>query len=545
MAKKTKFSSQQAMSLPIFLSYSATALRYGDLGRTVLQCLHDIHSMERALSIFQSALAYGNLENVSPLTTSPLQSLSSFDAHVGDCACQTRAQMLWDLVMFYRKADNNLILSFAIGRLKKIKLNTALLLEEIELNHGKPRHPSLSVLVNYNAIWERIDFNSFLDLVPMADVVSSTESTVPLTTNTGAQRYSNRRGDLAVDAAWKPHDINSIARFLAMCNLMSEFKIATIEAGSPTRIKVCVDLRLIYEKNARELEELQLIPNKNQNYRIKANGRMTRQVEAMQVYVSRVTTDWVRQTAIKDPHFRVGQSFPEEFVATSERRITCVSSYLSFLLVQAAWIKYDIPIFAVIQHFCSHGGYHNIYCRVLKNPMGKTSRNYFSTISENDWFRTEIVSLDQVSSSSWGRTPHIIMVGMSCEGGINNFIQSLLESQRGLLPLEHHCGQADDCALAITYTNIPRLLAQDFAQHDQFPFHLKDQFSRVAGALGRSLGKETEVAFADARVWADKFGTGESTWLGIEHIFLEYPGVLAKYLAEYGETPGVFGCQLK
>jgi len=158
------------MVLPLLLSDPSTVLRYGDLRRTVLQCLHVIHSMERALSIFHRALVHGDLEDFSPPPVSPLQSLSAFDAHVGDCACQTRAQMFWDLVMLYRTAKNKAILRFAMARLKEIKINTVLLLEEIELSHGKPRNPNLTVLVNHMAIWKRIGFHSFLDL---AETVSA------------------------------------------------------------------------------------------------------------------------------------------------------------------------------------------------------------------------------------------------------------------------------------------------------------------------------------------------------------------------------------
>jgi len=165
------------MVLPLLLSDPSTVLRYGDLGRVVLQCLHIIHSMERALSVFHSALVHDDHEDFSPPPALPLQSLSAFDAHVGDCACQTRAQMFWDLVMLYRTAENKAVIRFAMGRLKEIKINTVLLLEEVELSHGKPRNPNLTILVNHMAIWKRIGFHSFLDLAET--VPASNESTEP------------------------------------------------------------------------------------------------------------------------------------------------------------------------------------------------------------------------------------------------------------------------------------------------------------------------------------------------------------------------------
>lgn len=171
------------MVLPLLLSDPNTVLRYGDLGRTVLQCLHVVHFMERALSVFHGALVYGSLEDSPP----PLrQSLSAFDAHVGDCACQTRAQMFWDLVTLYDKVENRAILLYAITRLEEIRINAALLLEEIELSHGKPpRNPNLSVLVNHMAIWERIGFHLFLGLT-----VNSTRETALATKSVSMESLS-------------------------------------------------------------------------------------------------------------------------------------------------------------------------------------------------------------------------------------------------------------------------------------------------------------------------------------------------------------------
>lgn len=159
-----------------------------------------------------------------------------------------------------------------------------------------------------------------------------------------------------------------------MCNLLSEFRFANIEAGPPTRVKVRVDLQLMYERNAKELEELNLTGKRRLNYHIKAHEKMNRQTEAMQIYVSRVTANWVKQEAVKEgnlwswysisivlqvfkyANLYISLSFPEDFIATSHRKITCIASYASFLLVRDAWMKSKIPILLMVQHFCSHGG---------------------------------------------------------------------------------------------------------------------------------------------------------------------------------------------
>lgn len=81
-----------------------------------------------------------------------------------------------------------------------------------------------------------------------------------------------------------------------MSYLLSKCKIATPET---TRLSVRLDLLSMYEKNSQELEDLRLTAQ-TLSYRIEARGGvspMKRQCEAMQIYLSAVTTDWAKQAA--------------------------------------------------------------------------------------------------------------------------------------------------------------------------------------------------------------------------------------------------------
>ena len=153
------------MVVALLLADPNTPVRYGELGRTALQCLHAIHSMEQALAIFHSACMYSNFDGptASP-KSSPSQLLAAFDAHVADCACQTRVLMLLELVKLYSLPDNTEILRRAVSLLKELKVNAIVLWEEIEMSRKKQRNSKLSDLTTHLAIWERIQFTSFLDL---------------------------------------------------------------------------------------------------------------------------------------------------------------------------------------------------------------------------------------------------------------------------------------------------------------------------------------------------------------------------------------------
>ena len=152
------------MVLALLLADPNTPVRYGELGRTALQCLHAIHSMEQALAIFHSACMYSDPDGLAVSPKSPPQLLAAFDAHVADCACQTRALMLSELVKLYSLPDNIETLRRAVSLLKELKVDAVVLLEEIEMSCGKPRNPKLNNLATHLAIWERIRFTSFLDL---------------------------------------------------------------------------------------------------------------------------------------------------------------------------------------------------------------------------------------------------------------------------------------------------------------------------------------------------------------------------------------------
>ena len=181
------------------------------------------------------------------------------------------------------------------------------------------------------------------------------------------------------------------------------------------------------------------------------------------------------------------------------------------------------------------------------------SKDIFYGIGERSWFESEVILLEQLVSSSWGRIPHVILVGMSGEGTVEGFRRRLIASkQRWLPPLHHdheHCSEIADYELSIKHTNFSQLLAHYFAQHEQFPFRLpghEDGFERIAMLLRTCLGKEAEDVFIKARHQAEQFGTGQSTRLfTIEHFFLEYPRVLGLDIKDYGEIPRIFGCKME
>jgi hypothetical protein len=325
------------MVIALLLSDANKPLRYKDLGRVALQCLHGVHSMWKALSILQSVIPCGGLE--TPSTTSstlPSRLLSAFDAHVGDCACPTRAQMLWELVQFYNIPEKKDALKRAVTMLQEIRIQAALLLQEIEQSYGKPRTPGLDALQTHLSVWQRIGFTRFLDLFyGRSDSPSGTS--VPQTTAAGdvlaskcilsvgridhnllnalflgpppPPNSSHKCCQIRVETEWDVDNLFFIARFLTLCLLLSECKIAKIESGPPIRVTVRVDLQWMYAEIGRELEALNLLPAQRDAKRCNGTVKMNAQCDAMQGYISIITTDWVRKTVLRLGLFDLHQRY--------------------------------------------------------------------------------------------------------------------------------------------------------------------------------------------------------------------------------------------
>ncbi|KAJ3552596.1 hypothetical protein NP233_g12843 [Leucocoprinus birnbaumii] len=242
------------MVIALLLSDAKKPLRYQDLGRVALQCLQGVHSMWKALAILHSALPSSRELKIparaqcSDAAPSP-RILSALDPHVADSGCQTRAQMLWDLVQIYSLPDKRYSLERAMAMLEEIRLEAAKLVREIEENRGKPRSTSLFTLNTHMSVWQRIGFAQFQELFSESEDDSSGASTPDSTSTNEAPskaapvtNSSHKRRNISVDADWDPENLFLVARFLTICFLLSEYRIAQVKPGTPMRVIFRVDL---------------------------------------------------------------------------------------------------------------------------------------------------------------------------------------------------------------------------------------------------------------------------------------------------------------
>lgn len=325
------------MATTLLFSKVDKQVRCQDVGRTVLQCLHGIHATEIALSIFHFMLS--NPSN-DTLSSSPI--IGAFDAHVGDCACHTRAQMLWDLIEHFRTSPIlTESIAGAIALLSEIKVKTAKLLQVITIKNGNIRPLGFGSVVTMLDIFDHIGFTEFLayiaarsnessrcnspDRPPSANSETSRDvdqqgshsndnqlTTVDTSNSTRDSASSSDSGSrsstsshhhrtLSVDTEWNAGDLSMVVRFLTLCRVVSISKVAALEPGPQTRIIARLDMQYAYTKTEEELDALGLIDGILSDF-IRPADRAKRQTlttesEASQVYLAQLTTDWMGKTA--------------------------------------------------------------------------------------------------------------------------------------------------------------------------------------------------------------------------------------------------------
>ncbi|TFK20748.1 hypothetical protein FA15DRAFT_707821 [Coprinopsis marcescibilis] len=532
------------MVLALLLSDASKPVCYRDLDRVVFQCLLGAHSMWKALSIFHQSVRAG----CAPSKDHIQSPLSAFDAHIGDCACQVRSQMIWELIEAYREPTREEILQRAIETLAKVRAQAAFLLHEVVQGHGKGRklRPAhLDALTTNQQVWRQI---GFVELFNFTGKVSPTlQSGLDQTATEDATPPSHDK------AEWNVDNLFSMGRFLTLCFLLSESKVVELK-DSPFEVKVRAYLAPMYSKISGELESL-VPPSLRKGARgfCEGEGKLKVQRDSMQRHVSLITSDWVRKTSLRLGLHQLHESLSKGLIASNCKRFACAATFPSTLLLRLAWLRLDTPILLVVQRFCSHGELHIVYCRVTRTPAGEAAATRsIQELGESNWFHLDLVSAEELITSPWARLPHVVLIGMSGEGTFDDFRSRLLhisldDHDQPIQPHANDCQEIREYGAKLRELNFPRFILHDAAHHPQFPFALpgdEDEYERVSYLLGEGLGEDVSRLFQVTKDGAEEFGAGKSLdkLFGLEHFFVEYPLTVVK---EFKDKPVVYGCKVE
>lgn len=337
------------MSTTLLLTSPGSQFKGHELGKNTLHCLHGLQNLIISLSKFLNVLT-GRLEH--PLNA---DILGDFDAHVGDCACHMRAQMLWEMIQHFKPPEKHQWIEQAVISLKEAQRKGFELLREFKQKKGHFRGMGFGLMISYRELFDRIGFTESLAIITSSSLngsdysdISSTSSEISAfsgfdtpstldTPSTEFEDYPKMATDLVPPSlvddikdrlllapprplpirthranhshrffeadTWDLDDHVTMVRVLAFCRMLSVHKKATLWAGPPAMIRYRIDPEAAYEASETALIDLFAEGDKtaffnvvNPKDRVKRTS-VEREHETMQVYVSQITADWVARLA--------------------------------------------------------------------------------------------------------------------------------------------------------------------------------------------------------------------------------------------------------
>ncbi|CAF1302275.1 unnamed protein product [Adineta ricciae] len=552
----------------ILLGSDDKIVKCSDVSKTLIRLLYGVHDLGVALVRFDTSY--------SSQVIGMDDMLAEFDGHIGDCGCQLRAQMLWNITEHYREAKSREWIANIVQTLEHIKNRIITMYCDIRRLKTNKQSLGFPPSIQLADIFERIGCKSLFTILDnhSSKTVLDDELTILTNFNHDITYHSNntggkpsgtrlnkreRRRTSNVDK-WHLSDYRMIARFLSYCRILSLNKTAILEPGA-TRIRSRLDPLFAASMTEKQLDNLNLIDEDVLSSFICNDDRPTRtglirEIENMQVYVSQLTCDWLTKLSLEMGLTHPIQKLLSSSVQISSRLLHCTSAYASILVIRIEWLVKHTPLFLVVRRFCTHG-YHNIFYRVSINS--EAVRSKIESIRQNnskivefgnaDWFHLTFVPLESILHQEWAKQPHVILISNSINGNMDDFYLRMGNT--------NHCGPHNSSCLEYEdfvtnefgKINFSQAIMYFFGAHDQYPFELtvnETEFDVIEKIVHSTLGREAAMIYRQTVDEAQCY-RGQYTALGLlnfQHIFTELPIIVARqteYIALKNERPSLYG----
>ncbi|CAF4065403.1 unnamed protein product [Adineta steineri] len=479
--------------------------------------------------------------------------LAEFDAHVGDCSCHLRAQMLLSLTCYYRESKRREWIHDAIEALKNIKNNIITMYSDIHRAHGVVRSLGFSSLISLDDLFDRIGCTSLFKILDnqssKIDSDSKDEKSIDTNPTIGHQ---NRKvtGD-----KWNLSDYRMVTRFLSSCRLLSLYKTATLEPGA-THISYRLDPLVVFSENKKQLDQLDLLTNFITHHDLPSRTTLINEMENMQIYITELTSDWISRLSDEIGLGEPIQRLLQNSTRLSVRKLRCIPAYPSLLAIRFEWFVKNIPLFLVVRRFCTEG-YHNAFYRISVKPTAV--RHYIEAVRQNnakivdhgnvDWFDVTSVSLNSVLLDDWARQPHVIIISNSIAGSMDDFhIRMGDDNQNGVH--NESCPEYDMYVKnELSTLNFSAAIMNFFTIHDQYPFDLganENEWDVIGKIVDSTLGYEAATIYRQTVDESHKSNDGRVSlgFLSFQHMFAEFPIVIARQTEQiilHNEKPAPYG----
>jgi hypothetical protein len=527
-----------------------------ELPRQLFHIIRGATDALEALSLYTQLLTEPSLPLPSDKEIGANLGYHSFDAHVGDTACQLRACMLLEVTNSLKQdgtPSTVAVIASTIFELEQLllhsrKLMTALLvLDWKKIKSGALDNLGLTKAgLTTEELLVKLGWSKQLQLADQYHTSSSRSSYTAVQTALGITPSPSDLSEGSVTPAssigdtetsiqmskskhhWDLFNSDMIIKFLVSSYVLSKYKQLTTINGvylatlSP-ELAFQESQRLCPPNFACQLGKQFVHPTK------RANGE---EFLGLQRFLSDLSCAWLETRSWNVPDLHPNHhALLNSTIRTSAKGVKSSSSYISYLVLRSLWGEESSPMIITTTRFCP-SGFHRNYFRVTMRitDNGHVEESGISVQPTMSWCLkhltgSELYELHHCSD------PHIMVSGNSINGHASDYLTRLPISEYhaddGCSDNENHCNDMLQC-------DQDRVVQAIFAGHRHYAFKL----SGDEGTLGEDVLVQflmdrfipgLSTAWLKSKAEAEQLGTGSSYKLYMwQHVILESP---ARFLA--------------
>ena len=536
-----------------------------ELPRQLFHIIRGATDALEALSLYVQLLTEPSLPSDANL------GYHSFDAHVGDTACQLRACMLLEVTTSLKQdgmSSTVATITSTISELEQLLHHSRELLTELlGLDWNKIKSGGLDRLgltkagLTTEELLVKLGWSKQLQLADQSRIASSRSSYTsvqsalgmtpsPSDLSEGWNTPASSIGDTETSVSmskprnhWNLFSSDMIIKFLVSSYVLSKYKqLTTINgvylATLNPELAFQESQRLCPSNFVQQLGKQFVHPTK------RANGE---EFLGLQRFLSDLSCAWLGARSCDMPGLHPNhRALLNSATRLSAKGVKSTSSYISYLVLRSLWSEGSSPMIITTTRFCPSGfhiNYFRVSMRVVNNGhVDEFGNSVQPTIS---WGLQHLTGseLDQLRQCS---EPHIMISGNSVDGDASEYLARLPTSKHhaddSCSDNEAHCNNMLQC-------DQDRVVQSIFAGHRHYAFKL----SGDEGTLGEEVLVQflmdkfipgLSTAWQKSKAEAEQLGTGSSHKLYMwQHVFLESP---ARFLArvEGLDTPRIMNTAL-
>ena len=514
------------------------------------------HIIRGATDALEALSLYIQLLTESSLPSDTDLGYHSFDAHVGDTACQLRACMLLEVTTSLKQDGMSSTVAVIASKISELEQllhrSRELLTQLLVLDWKKIQSGALDKLgltkagLTTEELLVMLGWSKQLQLAGQSRTTSSRSSYTSLQSVLGMTPTSSNVsegwntpassvGDAETLAPmsksrhhWDLSNSDMIIKFLVSSYVLSKYKQLTKINGvylatlNP-ELAFQESQRLCPPDFGRQLGKQFVHPTK------RANGE---ELLGLQRFLSDLSCAWLGTRSCDMPGLHPNhRALLNSATRTSAKGVKSTSSYVSYLVLRSLWGEGASPMIITTTRFCPSGfhlNYFRVAMRVVNNGHVDESGNSVQpTIS---WCLEHLTGpeLDQLRQCL---DPHIVISGNSIDGDASDYLARLPTSK-------HHaddsCSDNKDHCNGMLQCDQDRIVQAIFAGHRHYAFKLSgDEDTLGEDVLVQFLMDKfipgLSTAWRNSKAEAEQLGTGSSYKLYMwQHVILESP---ARFLA--------------